>query len=66
MTPGIEMVGTRLKFLTELNYEYRFDTGANDPHAKQAVVEAQIYKKTPYKKLESMQFADNPKTIHYE
>jgi len=29
MTPAIELVGTRLKFLSELIYEYRFDTGIN-------------------------------------
>lgn len=38
MTPAIELVGTRLKFLKELNYEYRFDTGANEPHKQQMVV----------------------------
>ncbi len=65
MTPSIEMVGPRLKFLKELVYEYRFDTGANDPHQKQIVVEYQVYAKTPYKRLQSMQFADNPKTVHY-
>jgi hypothetical protein len=38
MTPAIELVGTRLKFISELIYEYRFDTGMNDPHNKQVVV----------------------------
>jgi hypothetical protein len=65
MTPSIEMVGTKSKFLKELVYEYRFDTGANEPHQKQVVVEYQVYTKTPYKKLESMAFSDNPKTVHY-
>ena len=38
MTPAIELVGTRLKFLKELIYEYRFDTGSNEPHQKQIIV----------------------------
>ena len=65
MTPAIELVGTRLKFLKELNYEYRFDTGANEPHQQQIVVEFQVYDKPASKKMESMPFADNPKTVHY-
>jgi len=36
MTPAIELVGTRLKFIRELIYEYNHDTGMNDPHDKQA------------------------------
>jgi hypothetical protein len=31
ITPIIEMVGTRIKFIEETTYEYRFDTGINDP-----------------------------------
>ncbi len=65
MTPAVELVGTRLKFLKELNYEYRFDTGANEPKQQQIVVEFQVYDKPPSKKMESMPFADNPKTVHY-
>jgi 2-keto-4-pentenoate hydratase len=65
MTPAIELVGTRLKFLKELNYEYRFDTGANEPHQQQMVVEYQVYDKAPSKKMEEMSFADNSKTVHY-
>jgi hypothetical protein len=65
MTPAIELVGTRLKFLKELNYEYRFDTGANEPHQQQIVVEYQVYDKAPSKKMEEISFADNPKTVHY-
>lgn len=51
MTPAIELVGTRLKFLTEINYEYHFDTGLNEGHYKQMTVEAQIYLKPASKKL---------------
>lgn len=51
MTPSIEMVGPRLKFVKELLYEYRFDTGANEPHQKQIVVEMQVYTKPAYQKL---------------
>jgi hypothetical protein len=29
MTPGVELSGTRAKFVNELIYEYRFDTGGN-------------------------------------
>jgi hypothetical protein len=35
MTTAIELVGTRLMFLKELTYEYRYDTGFNDPFAEQ-------------------------------
>jgi hypothetical protein len=31
ITPIIEMLGTRIKFIEESTYEYRFDTGINDP-----------------------------------
>ncbi len=30
MTPMIEMAGPRIKFLTEITYEYRHDTNANE------------------------------------
>ncbi len=29
MTPGVELSGPRAKFVNELIYEYRFDTGGN-------------------------------------
>lgn len=31
-TPAIELVGRRMKFLTELNYDHRFDSGFHEPH----------------------------------
>ena len=52
MTPMIEMVGTRIKFLQEVNYEYRYDTGLNDPGSEQRRVEMQIYEKPAYTKLD--------------
>ena len=66
MTPAIEMVGNRLAFINEVNYEYRYDTGLNEPHSKQADVTKDIYEKPAYKRLLSMPFADNPTTIHYD
>lgn len=38
MTPAVQLVGTRLKYLNEIQYEYRFDTGNNEPHGKQITV----------------------------
>ena len=65
MTSAIELVGTRLKFLKELNYEYRFNTGINDLNDKQIIVKRDIFSKPGSNKMESMPFADNPKTVHY-
>lgn len=65
MTPSVQLVGKRLKYVTELIYEYRFGTGNNESSKKQSDYFSQVMAKKPYKKMESMPFADNPKSIHY-
>jgi hypothetical protein len=45
------MVGTRLAFINEANYEYRFDTGMNDNAVGQMDVYMGVYEKKPYQKL---------------
>lgn len=62
MTAGIELVGTRLKFLNELNLEYRYDTGNNIMGDMQISIAPKVFDMKPLERLESMPFADFPKT----
>ncbi len=34
-TPMLEMIGDRVFYLPEITYEYRYDTGQNDPGSGQ-------------------------------
>jgi hypothetical protein len=43
MTPAIEMVGPRLAFINEAQYEYRFDTGINDKAHLQSSISTEIF-----------------------
>ena len=65
MTPAIEMAGDRRKFVQELLYEYRVDTGGNEIHMDQKQVEEKVYDSKAYQVLDGMQFADRPKTRRY-
>lgn len=65
MTSAIELVGSRYKFLTELNYEYHFDTGLNDVHFKQVLAENIIFEKRSNNPLQNFSYANFPKTIHF-
>jgi hypothetical protein len=65
MTAGIELVGTRLKFLNELNLEYRYDTGNNIMGDIQISMAPKVFNMEPLKLLELMPFADFPQTSRY-
>ena len=60
------MAGTRLKFLTETNYEYRHDTGLNENATGFQYSNPKIFLKKPYNIVKNLPFADNPITKHYD
>jgi hypothetical protein len=50
-TPMLEMIGDRFMYIPELTYEYRYDTGQNDPGEEQMLVTSMVFDKKPYEKL---------------
>ena len=54
-----------MNFLTEITYEYRHDTNANEPIQGFAKVNPLIFAKKPYSLVRDLPFADNPITTYY-
>jgi hypothetical protein len=57
-TPMLEMIGDRFMYIPELTYEYRYDTGQNDPGEEQMLVTSIVFDKKPYEKLKGMPWID--------
>jgi hypothetical protein len=55
----LEMIGDRVFYLPELTYEYRYDTGQNDPGSGQQQVTDIVYNKEVYERLEELPFVDD-------
>jgi hypothetical protein len=53
------MIGDRVFYLPELTYEYRYDTGQNDPGSGQMEVTAIVWGKKAYDRLEQLPFVDD-------
>lgn len=53
------MISDRVFYLPELTYEYRYDTGQNDPGSGQTEVTAIVWGKKVYDRLEQLPFVDD-------
>lgn len=51
VTPIIQMVNPRIQFIQQTTYQYRFDTGINDPGWGQIEVDEIVFAKKKYNRL---------------